>query len=49
MSFLDDAKNTSEAFEKVKTLRKQEFMTHENWKKSGPFRVRLSAEKNFPL
>ena len=44
LSFLDE-KNTSHAFEKVKVLRKQEFMTHENCKKNGPFRVRLSAEK----
>ena len=35
LSFLDD----------VKILRKQEFMTHENCKKSGPFRVRLLAKK----
>ena len=37
LSFLDDVK----ILEKVKVLRKQEFMTHENCKKSGPFRVRL--------
>ena len=40
LSFLDDAKNTLQAFEKAKVLRKQEFMTHENCKKSGQFRVR---------
>ena len=41
LSFLDDVKNTSQAFGKVKVLHKQELMTHENCKKSGPFRVRL--------
>ena len=48
LSFLDDVKQLRKFFKKVQVLRMQEFMIHENCKKSGPFRGRLSAEKKLP-